>query len=98
MIKHVAIASISFGVLLAAQPASADCKSDLDALKARIALEKDPTVIAATSKHVKRAEVETKGSESECRNAVTRGWRAFHEAKQAAAQASAKQSADKRAR
>jgi hypothetical protein len=98
MIKHVAIALVSFGVLLAAYPAAADCRSDLKALKSRIALEKDPTVIAATSKHVKRAEIETNGSESECRNAVTRGWRALEEAKLAAAQSTAKQAADKRAR
>jgi hypothetical protein len=63
-----------------ASPALADCKSDLGQLKARLARESDKAVKDAVKKHVERAEKELKGSESECRNAVTRGWRTYHEA------------------
>jgi hypothetical protein len=93
--------AIAFGAtaFLAAStlPAAADCKSDLVALKARLAREKEPSVIRATQKHVRRAEIETRGSESECRNAVTRGWRAIAEAREALA-LEAKAAAEKRAR
>jgi hypothetical protein len=80
-----------------APPAAADCKSDLLALKARLAREKEPSVLRAAQKHVRRAEIEVKGSESECRNAVTRGWRALAEAQQTLA-LEAKAAAAKRAR
>lgn len=76
----VAIVTIAW-----AMPAAADCKSDLASLKARVASERDPDVRKAAAKHVRRAEIETRGSESECRNAVTRGWRAMAEAREAAA-------------
>jgi hypothetical protein len=83
--------------MVAAPPAAADCKSDLLALKARLAREREPTVLRATERHVKRAEIEIRGSESECRNAVTRGWRALAEAQQALA-LEAKAAAARRAR
>jgi hypothetical protein len=95
--KHLVAALLAAGIGVAAQPAAADCKGDLAVLKARLAREKDPQVIAATSKHVKRAEIETKGSESECRNAVTRGFRALEEAR-LAAETQAKQAAAKKMR
>ena len=98
MTKLLIVAAAALGLLAASvEPAAADCKSDLAMLKARLAREKDPAVIRATQKHVKRAEIETKGSESECRNEVTRGWRAMAEARDATA-LEAKQAADKRAR
>jgi hypothetical protein len=98
MTKPFIAALAALGILAAwAQPAAADCKSDLAALKGRLAREKDPAVIKATQKHVKRAEIETKGSESECRNEVTRGWRAMADARDASA-LEAKQAAAKRAR
>lgn len=98
MTRPLIVALTVLGILAAwTQPAAADCKSDLAALKARVAHEKDPAVRNAAQKHVKRAEIETKGSESECRNEVTRGWRAMAEAREAAA-LEAKQAAAKRAR
>jgi hypothetical protein len=63
-----------------ADPAFADCKGNLEQLKARLARESDKAVKDAVRKHVERAEKELRGSESECRNAVTRGWRTYHEA------------------
>lgn len=78
---------------LSTTPAFADCKSDLASLKARVAVEQDPDVRKAAAKHIRRAEIETKGSESECRNAVTRGWRAMAEAREAAASAAKKAAA-----
>ena len=71
---------------LAATPVLADCKSDLGALKARLEREPDKEVKAYVRKHVERAEKELKGSESECRNEVTRGWRAYAQATSAAEQ------------
>jgi hypothetical protein len=95
MTRHLLLAFITLGVLAASpQPALADCKSDLALLKARLAHERDPAVLRATQPHVKRAEIETKGSESECRNAVTRGFRAMKAAREAAAI----EAADKRLR
>jgi hypothetical protein len=73
----VLVALVAAGV---ASPSLADCKSDLGLLKARLAHESDKTVKDAVKKHVERAEKELKGSESECRNAVTRGWRTYQEA------------------
>ena len=97
MTKLLAVA-FSLALLVAwSSPAAADCKSELAALKARLVHEKDPTVLRATQKYVKRAEIETKGSESECRNDVTRGWRAMAEAQQAVA-LQAKVEAEKRNR
>jgi hypothetical protein len=98
MTKSILVAFAAVAILAGgAQPASADCKSDLASLKASLAREKNPAVLAATQKHVKRAEIETKGSESECRNEVTRGWRAMAAAREASA-LEAKQAAAKRAR
>jgi hypothetical protein len=95
MTKPLIVVAAVLGLLAASvEPAAADCKSDLAMLKARLAREKDPAVIRATQKHVKRAEIETKGSESECRNAVTRGFRAMKAAREAAAI----EAADKRLR
>ena len=57
--------------------ARADCAGDIDRVKAKLARETDPMVKAAVRKELQRAEIEKRGSESECRNAVTRAWRAF---------------------
>ena len=78
-----------------ASPALADCKSDLGLLKARLARETDQAVKDAVKKHVERAEKELKGSESECRNAVTRGWRTYQEASAYADQKAKQANADR---
>ncbi|MBX6368967.1 MAG: hypothetical protein IRZ04_13340 [Rhodospirillales bacterium] len=91
--KRSVLLLAALAITLSATPAFADCKSDLASLKARVAMERDPDVRKAAEKHVKRAEIETKGSESECRNAVTRGWRAMAEAREAAASAAQKAAA-----
>lgn len=83
----------ALATILSTAPAFADCKSDLASLKARVAAERDPDVRKAAAKHIRRAEIETRGSESECRNAVTRGWRAMAEAREAAASAAKKAAA-----
>ena len=64
---------------LAAVPvaARADCAGDIESVKTRLARETDPQVKAAVKKQLQQAEMQKKGSESECRNAVTRAWRAF---------------------
>ena len=85
----------SFLAAAAASPAFADCKADLDQLKARLVHESDKAVRDAAKKHVERAEKELKGSESECRNAVTRGWRTYYEASDDAAQKAKQASADR---
>lgn len=95
MTRHFLLAFTALGIITASpQPAFADCKSDLALLKGRLAHERDPAVLRATQPHVKRAEIETKGSESECRNEVTRGFRAMRAAREAAAI----EAADKRVR
>jgi large subunit ribosomal protein L3 len=53
------------------------------------------TVKDAVKKHVERAEKELKGSESECRNAVTRGWRTYQEASAYAEQKAKQANADR---
>jgi hypothetical protein len=88
----------AFAAVLAAGlagPAFADCKSDLGLLKARLAHESDKAVKDAVKKHVDRAEKELKGSESECRNAVTRGWRTYQEASAYAEQKAKQANADR---
>ena len=57
--------------------ARADCAGDIESVKTRLARETDPQVKAAVKKQLQQAEMQKKGSESECRNAVTRAWRAF---------------------
>ena len=89
---------LALAALLAAGvvgPALADCRSDLDLLKARLARESDKAVKDAVKKHVERAEKELKGSESECRNAVTRGWRTYQEASAYADQKAKQANADR---
>lgn len=68
-------------VLLIAVPTAvrADCAGDVSALRARLAREKDPQIVAAVRKPLQQAQKQLKGSESECRNAVTRAYRAFNE-------------------
>jgi hypothetical protein len=78
-----------------ASPALADCKSDLGQLKDRLARESDKAVKIAVQKHVDGAEKELKGSESECRNAVTRGWRTYHETSAYAVQKAKEANADR---
>jgi hypothetical protein len=76
MIRVLVLASLLLGAL--SLPAAADCAGDVAALKARLAREKDPTKSFAAKRQVTIAQQNIKGSESECRNAVTRAWRIFN--------------------
>jgi hypothetical protein len=61
--------------LASAPPALADCAADVAILKARIARENDAVKSIAAKKQLGVAQQQLKGSESECRNAVTRAYR-----------------------
>ena len=65
----------------------ADCIDDLPGLKARVTREKDPVKSAAAKKQVMLAEQNVRGSESECRNAVTRAYRILKQPADQTAQA-----------
>jgi hypothetical protein len=66
-------------IIVGSAPALADCIDDLPALKARVAHEKDPAKTAAAKKQVMLANENVHGSESECRNAVTRAYRILNQ-------------------
>src|SRR5437660_12486379 len=82
---------------LIATPALADCARDVATLKAKVAHERDPQVAAAVEKHLVKAEKNLRGSESECRNDVTRAWRAFEQPAAADAQTPPNQRQEKTA-
>ena len=65
--------------LLAAGPVLADCIDDVPKLKARVTRESDTAKAGAAKKQLMLAEQNLKGSESECRNAVTRAYRILNE-------------------
>ena len=65
--------------ILAAAPVLADCIDDVPKLKARITRESDAAKAGAAKKQLAAAEKNVRGSESECRNAVTRAYRILNE-------------------
>jgi hypothetical protein len=60
---------------VAAAPALADCVDEVAKLKPRVARERDPQIAGPAKRELARAQEQLQGSETECRNAVTRAWR-----------------------
>jgi hypothetical protein len=75
--RSFALAALALAV--GAGSCLADCADDLRGLKARVVREKDPVKSAAAKKQVMLADQNVRGSESECRNAVTRGYRILNQ-------------------
>jgi hypothetical protein len=60
---------------IVAMPAFADCAAEVAQLKPRVQRERDPQIAGPAKRELARAQEQLQGSESECRNAVTRAWR-----------------------
>jgi hypothetical protein len=77
MKKASIVALVAASLLLPAAIARADCSYDIGQLKAKLATEPDKVKAAAVRKQLDKAAEAQRTSETECRNAVTRGWRAL---------------------
>jgi hypothetical protein len=71
------IAALTAALLLPIAPARADCAYDIKQLQGKLVNEPDKVKAAAVRKQLLKAEEARPTSETECRNAVTRGWRAL---------------------
>jgi hypothetical protein len=68
---------LAAAIALSPAVARADCAYDLNQAKGRLVHETDKDKAAAVRKLLAKAEQERKTSETECRNYVTRAWRAL---------------------
>ncbi len=66
-------AALSFPIATA----RADCAYDMKQIQGRLVNEPDKTKVAAVRKQLLKAQEAEPTSETECRNAVTRAWRAL---------------------
>ena len=71
------IVALTAALLLPIAPARADCAYDIQQLQGKLVNEPDKVKAAAVRKQLLKAEEARPTSETECRNAVTRGWRAL---------------------
>ena len=75
--KRLTIVVLAMALLSPAAAAWADCAYDIGELKNKLLHEQDKMKVAAVNKQLKKAQEAQPTSETECRNAVTRGWRAL---------------------
>jgi hypothetical protein len=75
--RQLWIAAVTAALLLPIAAARADCAYDIQQLQGKLVNEPDKVKAAAVRKQLLKAEEARPTSETECRNAVTRGWRAL---------------------
>jgi len=78
MPKHVVAVALAVVLMTASAPGWADCAYDISQLQAKVAHEPDKAKAAAVRQQLDKAQAQRRTSETECLNAVTRGWRALH--------------------
>lgn len=81
------VALLAAGVLVPLAAARADCAYDIAQLNGKLAYQSDKAKVAAVRKELAKAEAARRTSETECRNAVTRGWAAYRAAPEVPARA-----------
>ena len=78
-LRPVSLTFVALMAIVLPEASRADCATDIQSVRARVAKEADPQIRGAVDKQIKSAEVHRqRNDEVECHNAVTRAWRAFN--------------------